>query len=80
MAVAQSLPHHSSVLGATGLRAYLPWEATVAILFVGTVAISVAFTSFILRTRLKWVLGGPVRAEQRAEYAALAVSAPALHT
>jgi hypothetical protein len=69
-----------SILGATGLRTYLPWEATVAILFVGTVAVSVAFTSLILRTRLKWVLGGPVRAEQRAEYAALAVSAPASHT
>lgn len=69
-----------SILGATGLRASLPWEATVAILFVGTVAISVAFTSFILKTPLKWILGGPVRADQRAEYAALAVSAPALHT
>jgi peptidoglycan/LPS O-acetylase OafA/YrhL len=57
-----------AVLGGLGLRASLPWEATVAILFFGTVLISVAFTSFILRTPLKWVLGGPVRSEQRAEY------------
>ncbi len=60
-----------SVLGATGLRASLPWEATVAVLFVGTVLISGTFVSLILRTRLRWVLGGPVRAEQRAEYDAL---------
>jgi hypothetical protein len=57
-----------SLLGATGLRSAVPWEATVAILFVGTVVISGTFVSLILRTRLRWVLGGPVRAEQRAEY------------
>jgi hypothetical protein len=57
-----------SLLGAVGLRSALPWEATVAILFVGTVLISGTFVSLILRTRLRWVLGGPVRAEQRAEY------------
>jgi hypothetical protein len=50
------------------LRATLPWEATVTIVFVGTVLISVAFTSLVLRTRLRWVLGGPVRSEQRAGY------------
>ena len=33
--------------------------------------ISGTFVSLILRTRLRWVLGGPVRAEQRAEYDAL---------
>jgi peptidoglycan/LPS O-acetylase OafA/YrhL len=59
-----------SLLGATGLRSALPWEATVAILFVGTVVISGTFVSLVLRTRLRWVLGGPVRAEQRAEYEA----------
>jgi hypothetical protein len=59
-----------AVLGGLGLRASLPWEATVAILFFGTVLISVAFSSFILRTPLKWVLGGPVRSEQRTEYEA----------
>jgi hypothetical protein len=60
-----------SLLGATGLRSALPWEATVALLFVGTVLISGTFVSLILRTRLRWVLGGPVRAAQRAEYDAL---------
>jgi peptidoglycan/LPS O-acetylase OafA/YrhL len=59
-----------AALGGLGLRASLPWEAIVAILFVGTVSISVAFSALILRTRLKWVLGGPVRSEQRAEYEA----------
>jgi hypothetical protein len=57
-----------AVLGGIGLRATLPWEATVTIVFVGTVLISVAFTSLVLRTRLRWVLGGPVRSEQRAGY------------
>jgi hypothetical protein len=66
-----------TVLGATGLRSDLPWEATVGILFVGTVLISGVFVSFILRTRLRWVLGGPVRALQRAEYEArLGMSPP----
>jgi peptidoglycan/LPS O-acetylase OafA/YrhL len=57
-----------AILGGVGLRASLPWELTVAILFVGTVMISVAFSALVLRTRLKWALGGPVRSEQRAEY------------
>jgi peptidoglycan/LPS O-acetylase OafA/YrhL len=59
-----------AILGATGLRAELPWETSVAILFVGTMVISGAFVALILRTRLRWVLGGPVRAAQRAEYEA----------
>jgi membrane-bound acyltransferase YfiQ involved in biofilm formation len=52
----------------TGLRANLPWEATVAILFVGTVSLTGAFIAVVLRTPLRWVLGGPVRAEERASY------------
>jgi peptidoglycan/LPS O-acetylase OafA/YrhL len=59
-----------AVLGGLGLRASLPWEVTVAILFIGTVLISVAFSSLILRTPFRWVLGGPVRSEQRMEYEA----------
>jgi peptidoglycan/LPS O-acetylase OafA/YrhL len=66
-----------AVLGGLGLRATLPWEAIVAILFVGTVLLSVAFTSLILRTPLKWVLGGPVRSQQRAEYEADSTTAEA---
>jgi peptidoglycan/LPS O-acetylase OafA/YrhL len=57
-----------SVLQTLGLRAVLPWEVTVGILFVGTCTVSVAFMSLILRTPLRWVLGGPVRSEQRAGY------------
>jgi hypothetical protein len=59
-----------AVLGGLGLRASLPWEATVAILFFGTVLLSVALVAVILRTPLKWILGGPVRSERRAEYEA----------
>jgi peptidoglycan/LPS O-acetylase OafA/YrhL len=63
-----------AVLGGVGLRATLPWEATVAILFFGTVLLSVALVALILRTPLKWILGGPVRSEQRAEYDAAQLS------
>jgi hypothetical protein len=57
-----------SVLDETGLSASLPWEATVAILFVGTVSVTGTFVSLVLRTPLRWVLGGPVRSEQRVAY------------
>jgi peptidoglycan/LPS O-acetylase OafA/YrhL len=57
-----------AILQAMGLRSALPWEATVVVLFFGTVVTSVAFVSLVLRTRFRWVLGGPVRSEQRAEY------------
>jgi peptidoglycan/LPS O-acetylase OafA/YrhL len=57
-----------SALTASGLRADLPWEATVAILFVGTVSFTGAFVALVLRTPLRWVLGGPVRSEERAAY------------
>jgi peptidoglycan/LPS O-acetylase OafA/YrhL len=57
-----------AALTASGLRAALPWEATVAILFVSTVAITGTFVSIVVRTPLRWVLGGPVRSEERASY------------
>jgi hypothetical protein len=57
-----------SALTTTGLRDRLPWEVTVLILFVGTVTITGAFVALVLRTPLRWVLGGPVRAEERAAY------------
>ena len=57
-----------TVLQTIGVWGRLPWEAIVPILFVGTVGVSVAFVSLVLRTPLRWVLGGPVRSEQRAEY------------
>jgi peptidoglycan/LPS O-acetylase OafA/YrhL len=57
-----------SALDETGLRTSLPWGAIVAILFVGTVTVTATFTALMLRTPLRWVLGGPVRSEQRASY------------
>jgi peptidoglycan/LPS O-acetylase OafA/YrhL len=57
-----------AILQGAGLRATLPWEATVAILFFGTVLVSGVFVAVVLHTRFRWVLGGPVRPEQRAEY------------
>jgi hypothetical protein len=59
-----------SILDATGLRNTLPWEVVVAILFVGTVTVTAAFVSLVLRTPLRWILGGPVRSEQRDSYLA----------
>ena len=60
-----------SILDVTGLRTSLPWEATVAILFVGTVTVTFTFASLIVRTPLRWVLGGPSRAEHRVSYGTL---------
>jgi len=57
-----------SELTTSGLRAHLPWEATVAILFVGTVLSTGALIALVLHTPLRWVLGGPVRSEERASY------------
>jgi peptidoglycan/LPS O-acetylase OafA/YrhL len=57
-----------SALTTTGLRAQLPWEVTVLILFIGTVALTGAFVAIVLRTPLRWVLGGPLRSEERADY------------
>ena len=57
-----------SELTRSGLRAHLPWEATVIILFVGTVSLTGIFVALVLRTPLRWVLGGPVRSEERASY------------
>jgi peptidoglycan/LPS O-acetylase OafA/YrhL len=57
-----------STLDMTGLRTTLPWEATVTILFVGVVACTWTFIALILHTPLRWVLGGPLRSQQRASY------------
>jgi peptidoglycan/LPS O-acetylase OafA/YrhL len=57
-----------SFLDGTGLRTRMPWEAIVAILFVGVVSLTGTFAAIVLHTPLRWVLGGPVRSEQRASY------------
>jgi membrane-bound acyltransferase YfiQ involved in biofilm formation len=64
-----------SALTSSGLAAHLPWYAIVAILFLGTVASTGAFVALVLRTRLRWVLGGPVRSEERASYVQRATAA-----
>jgi peptidoglycan/LPS O-acetylase OafA/YrhL len=45
--------------------AHLPWPIRTAIFYLGTLVVAVTFVSLILRTPLRWVIGGPVRAEQR---------------
>jgi peptidoglycan/LPS O-acetylase OafA/YrhL len=55
-----------SALGASGIGPHLGWAGSVAVTFVVTISIAALFTSLILRTPLRWVLGGPVRADQRA--------------
>jgi peptidoglycan/LPS O-acetylase OafA/YrhL len=44
---------------------HLPWPIRTAIFYVGTAVVAVTFVSLITRTPLRWVLGGPVRPEQR---------------
>jgi hypothetical protein len=53
-------------LGDAGITPHLGWAGTVAVTFVLTIGISALFTALLLRTPLRWVLCGPVRAEQRA--------------
>lgn len=55
-----------SALGASGIGPHLGWAGSVAVTFVVTISIAALFTSLMLRTPLRWVLGGPVRADQRA--------------
>ncbi len=55
-----------TVLGDIGLTPHLGWAGMVAVTFVLTMGSAALFTALILRTPLRWVLGGPVRAEQRA--------------
>jgi peptidoglycan/LPS O-acetylase OafA/YrhL len=68
------------LLGVSGLAPHLGWSETVAVLFVATILVSGLFTALILRTPLRWVLGGPVRAEQRARIDGLAAEASVRRT
>jgi peptidoglycan/LPS O-acetylase OafA/YrhL len=45
----------------------LAWPLKVLVFYVGTLSLAILFVSIIVRTPLRWVLGGPVRAEQRQE-------------
>ena len=53
-------------LGDAGITPHLGWAGTVAVTFVLTIGSAALFTALMLRTPLRWVLTGPVRAEQRA--------------
>lgn len=55
-----------TVLGNTGFRNAVPWGATSAVLFAGTVAVTAVVVSVLLRTPLRWALTGPDRTEERA--------------
>jgi hypothetical protein len=55
-----------SVFNRLGLGPQLGWAGLVLALYVLTLGLSGLLTALILRTPLRWVLGGPVRAEQRA--------------
>jgi len=52
---------YSSLIGGQ----HLPWPIRTAIFYLGTAVVAVTFVSLIMRTPIRWVLGGPVRAEQR---------------
>ena len=52
---------YSSFVGGT----HWAWPLRTAIFYVGTAIVAVAFVSLIVRSPLRWILGGPVRAEQR---------------
>jgi peptidoglycan/LPS O-acetylase OafA/YrhL len=53
-------------LGAAGISAHLDWAALVALTFVLTMTCAAVCTGLLLLTPLRWVLTGPIRAEQRA--------------
>ena len=63
-----------SALGATGLGPHLGWAGNVGVLYTMTLLLSGLFTASVLRTPLGWVIGGPVRAEQRARLDTLAAA------
>ena len=69
-----------SGLGAAGLTPHLGWAGMVATTFVLTIGSAALFTALILRTPLRWVLGGPVRAEQRARLNSQVAAASLSHS
>ncbi len=51
-----------------GLTNHISWEVEVPLLLVTTITLTVSFVAIVLRTRLRWILGGPDRSRQRASY------------
>jgi peptidoglycan/LPS O-acetylase OafA/YrhL len=52
---------YSGLIGGT----HLPWPIRTITFYVGTAVVAVAFVALIVRTPLRWVLGGPVRPVQK---------------
>ena len=69
-----------SALGATGIAPHLGWAGLVAVTFVLTMGCAGVCTAVLLRTPLRAVLTGPVRAEQRARLGVDAYSAESHRT
>ncbi len=71
-------------LGDLDVPPHLGWAGTVVVTFVLTMGCAALFTAIFLRTPLRWVLTGPVRAEQRARLGMAGTSedtiVPALRT
>jgi peptidoglycan/LPS O-acetylase OafA/YrhL len=44
---------------------HVGWFGRVLVLFGATISVSALFTAIVLRTPLRWILGGPVRAQQQ---------------
>jgi hypothetical protein len=57
----------------------LDWPLKVLVFWVGTLTLAIIFVSLILRTPLRWVLGGPVREKQRREINAFSASVERAH-
>ena len=57
-----------SALGDSGIAPHLGWAGLVAVTFVLTIACAGVCTGLLLLTPLRWVLTGPVRADQRARH------------
>jgi peptidoglycan/LPS O-acetylase OafA/YrhL len=51
-----------------GVLADVGWGGRVVLLFSATILSSGLFCALVLKTPLRWVLGGPVRADQRARW------------
>ena len=62
-------------LGDAGIAAHLDWAALVGLTFVLTMGAAALCTALLLHTPLRWVLTGPIRAEQRARLGVDNVSA-----
>ena len=65
-----------SALGTLGVPSAVGWFGEVVVLYVTTLSISALLTALVLRTPLRWVLGGPVRSEQRRRLGRAAMEVP----